>query len=261
VLVQEAAHAVEIAAPDRSDDGAGCRCFLLDWPRSATIGAVMTTHTVNLCFHGVGVPDRELEPGEAPYWISADLFHAVLDEVAGRDDVRLSFDDSNASDVEIGLPGLLDRGLRATFFVLAGRFGSPGSLDEEQVRLLVDSGMGVGTHGMDHVPWRGLDESGRQRELVVARDRIRAVTGRPVDEAALPLGRYDRELLRELRRQGYDAVHTSDRAHARAGAWLQPRFSVVGTDTVAGLRADALGPQPVSRRAKRAAVGLAKRLR
>ena len=225
------------------------------------IGDAMTSRTVNLCFHGIGVPDRTLEPGEQPYWISADLFHAVLDEVAGADGVRLSFDDSNASDLEIGLPALLDRGLRATFFVLAGRFGSRGSLDEAQVRLLADSGMGIGTHGMAHVPWRGLDDAARHRELVEARDRIGAVVDRPVEEAALPLGRYDRRLLRDLRRLGYTKVHTSDRAHARAGAWLQPRFSIVGTDTVSGLRADVLGPQPLRRRAERAATGLAKRLR
>lgn len=221
----------------------------------------MTTRTVNLCFHGIGMPDRALEPGEEPYWISADLFHAVLDEVAGRDDVRLSFDDSNASDVEIGLPGLLERGLGATFFVLAGRFGSRGSLDQDQVRLLADSGMGIGSHGMDHIPWRGLDDAHRHRELVEARDRIESVVRRPVDEAALPLGRYDRALLRELRDLGYTAVHTSDRAHARTSAWLQPRFSLVGTDTLASVRTDALGPQPVRRRVERAAIGLAKRLR
>ncbi|GAA4760847.1 polysaccharide deacetylase family protein [Nocardioides endophyticus] len=221
----------------------------------------MTTRTVNLCFHGIGAPDRDLEPGEAPYWISADLFHAVLDTVVGRDDVRLSFDDSNSSDLEIGLPALLDRGLRGTFFVLAGRFDSRGSLDEDQVRLLAESGMDIGTHGMDHLPWRGLDEAARRRELVEARDAIAAVVGRPVDEAALPLGRYDRSLLRELRALGYAKVHTSDRAHARASSWLQPRFSLVGTDTVTGVQEEVLGRQPVRRRAERAVIGLAKRLR
>jgi hypothetical protein len=56
-------------------------------------------------------------------------------------------------------------------------------------------------------------------------------------------------------------VHTSDRAHARAGAWLQPRFSLVGTDTVTVVQEDVLGRQPVRRRAERAVIGLAKRLR
>ena len=32
----------------------------------------------------------------------------------------------------------------------------------------------------------------RERELIVARERIAEVVGRPVDEAAVPLGLYDR---------------------------------------------------------------------
>ena len=47
--------------------------------------------------------------------------------------MRISFDDGNASDLEIGLPALLERGLTATFFVLAGRLGRPGSLDADEV--------------------------------------------------------------------------------------------------------------------------------
>ena len=60
---------------------------------------------VILCFHGIGVPQRELEPGEAPYWVSEDLFHEAVEGVAaaaGKVDVRFTFDDENASDVEIG---------------------------------------------------------------------------------------------------------------------------------------------------------------
>ena len=32
------------------------------------------TLIVNVCFHGIGTPDRELEPGEDKYWISTELF-------------------------------------------------------------------------------------------------------------------------------------------------------------------------------------------
>src|SRR5262245_37046734 len=60
---------------------------------------------INLSFHGVGTPPlAPREPGEHDYWIGHDGFLAVLDEVVGRDDVRLSFDDGNASDVEAALP-------------------------------------------------------------------------------------------------------------------------------------------------------------
>lgn len=217
-------------------------------------------HLTNLCFHGIGEPGRDLEPGEARYWISRDAYEAILDVLVGRPEVRISFDDGNRSDVAIGLPGLLERGLDATFFVLAARLGKPGSLDHADVAHLRTAGMRIGTHGMDHVSWRGLDPSAVRRELVEARAQIAAAAGAAVTEAALPRGQYDRTTLRHLRRLGYRAVHTSDRTRATPGTWLQPRFSVTATDDAAGVRA-LLAPQPVARRLERRAAGLVKRLR
>jgi peptidoglycan/xylan/chitin deacetylase (PgdA/CDA1 family) len=217
--------------------------------------------TVNLCFHGVGTPGRELEPGEERYWIDVDTFHRVLDLALEEPRIRLSFDDGNASDVTVALPALLDRGLRATFFVLAGRLDRPGSLATEDVRQLVSAGMRVGSHGMDHVPWRHQDDATLHRELVDARQHLEGVLGSPIDEAALPLGRYDRRVLRLVRRAGYRNLHTSDRCWSAEGAWLQPRFSVQRDDTAAALRQRALSRPAVPQRLRSDAVRLVKRLR
>lgn len=217
--------------------------------------------TVNVCFHGIGTPRRELEDGEARYWIPTDRYLEILDVLADDDRVRISFDDGNVSDIEVGLPGLVDRGLDATFFVLAGRLDQPGSLASDDVRSLVATGMRIGSHGMAHRPWRGLDARERHRELVEARERLRSVSGRPVDEAALPLGRYDRRLLAELRRLGYGAVHTSDRRPARSTAWMQPRFSVHADDTADSVRRQVLETPSWTHRIERAAVCTAKRWR
>ncbi|MFC7533546.1 polysaccharide deacetylase family protein [Actinoplanes sp. GCM10030250] len=216
---------------------------------------------INICFHGIGTPQRELEIGEDRYWISEELFHAVLDEIRTWPSVRISFDDGNASDVEIGLPALLERGLTADFFVIAARLDKPGSLGTEDVRLLHRNGMGIGTHGMWHRPWRGMDPATSDDELVAARDRIAAAVGVPVSTAACPLGRYDRELLGRMRGLGYTRVFTSDRRRARADAWLQPRYSLRTDDTIDSLRAEALVGPGVLTRLKLEAVGVAKRLR
>jgi peptidoglycan/xylan/chitin deacetylase (PgdA/CDA1 family) len=216
---------------------------------------------VNVCFHGIGTPRRELEPGEAEYWIDQPRFLEVLDELATWPAVRISFDDGNASDAEIALPALRERGLRADFFVLAGRLGGPGSLGEDGVRELAREGMGIGSHGMWHRSWRGMDEATRREELVEARARLAEVVGRPVETAACPLGRYDRRVLAELRRLGYTRVYTSDRRHARPDAWLQPRHSVRAGDTAASMRASALRRPGLRRRVRDSAVGVVKRLR
>jgi peptidoglycan/xylan/chitin deacetylase (PgdA/CDA1 family) len=216
---------------------------------------------INILFHGIGTPQRELEPGEDQYWITEDAFAATLDELTSWPDVRLSFDDSNSSDVEIALPALLERGLTAEFFVLAGRLDAPGSLGADDLRSLIKNGMPVGNHGMWHHPWRGMSAATTREELAEARDRIAAVIGRPVTRAACPLGRYDRTTLSALRRLGYTTVFTSDRRPAQPGSWLQPRFSVYADSTPASVRAAVERSRRLPVRLRNAAATTVKRIR
>ena len=132
---------------------------------------------INLGFHGVGTPERELEPDEEQYWVDAELFGELLDTALELPEVRLTFDDGNASDLSVALPMLLERGLTAAFFVIAGRLGQPGSLAADDVRALADAGMTIGTHGMRHRPWRFLDEEGYREELDAARELLEAAAG------------------------------------------------------------------------------------
>ena len=187
------------------------------------------------------MPARVTEPGEERYWISPGLFRATLDLVVGRPDVRLSFDDGNSSDVESGLPALAERGLTATFFALAGRLDHRGSLAPVDLVELQSHGHTIGTHGMRHIPWRGLTAAQQHEEFVQARRVLEAVTGRPVLDAALPLGRYDRSVLGSLRAAGYRTVYSSDRLPGRDG-FLRPRYSLRNDDTIANVRRILSGP-------------------
>lgn len=190
---------------------------------------------VNLCFHGIGGPERDLEPDEERYWVTEERFGELL-EVAGREPrLRLTFDDGNASDAEIALPALQRAGLTATFFVVAGRIGKRGSLSAGQVRELVQGGMTIGNHGLRHRSWRSLDEGALGEELVEARATIAEAAGGPVDEASCPFGEYDRRVLAALRERGFRRVYTVDEAPAQPEAWLQARYTIRSTDTPGSL--------------------------
>lgn len=215
---------------------------------------------INLCFHGIGRCLREREAGEARYWISQDAFLGALDLAAAHSNVGLSFDDGNRSDIEIGLPALVERGLSATFFALAGRLDDPASLAAVDLRQLRAAGMTIGCHGWSHIPWRGLRTMDAHREFVEARAALAEASQGPVDEAALPLGRYDRGVLRNLKRSGYRTVYTSDRFPARSGAWLQARYSVTSTDTAESIGRIITRRSPL-REARNLAVSLIKRAR
>ena len=216
---------------------------------------------VNICFHGIGRLHAEREPGESQYWITSSQFQHLLDTMVDRPDVAISFDDGNRSDVDVALPHLLDRGLRATFFPIAGRLSDPRSLAPAALRELIDAGMAVGSHGMWHRPWRRLTAAEAQEEFVQAREEISEAAGQPVLRAAVPLGRYDRKALAHLRRNRYAEVNTSDRRLARRGAWLQPRFSVGADETPKTLEAMVAGASAPVTRARNSGAGLLKRLR
>jgi peptidoglycan/xylan/chitin deacetylase (PgdA/CDA1 family) len=180
----------------------------------------------HLCFHGIGAVPPRLTSGEQEYWTPTGLFHRILDLVAARDDVTISFDDGYASDVEIGLPALLDRGVRATFFPSLGPLGRSGRIAEEGVIALRDAGMDLGVHGIIHEPWTGYRATELVRELEEARAFLHNLSGLSIAKAACPLGAYDKGVLSVLRRTGFTRVYTSDRVQARPDAWVQPRFSI-----------------------------------
>jgi len=190
------------------------------------VDEVVPDRSINITFHGIGTPERDLEPGELDVWVSHDEFLSLLDHAAGLPGVTISFDDGNASDIECALPALRERGLRATFFVVAGRLGTPRFLDEDAIGALSAAGMQIGCHGMRHRRWRGLDERALHEELVEAKTLLERAVGRPVTQAACPYGSYDRRVLRTLRDCGYHHVYTSDRGTARSSDFLQSRNSI-----------------------------------
>jgi peptidoglycan/xylan/chitin deacetylase (PgdA/CDA1 family) len=184
-----------------------------------------------LNFHAIGKPQRAFVDGEGDVCVDRGQFAEILDVVAGRREVRLTFDDGNRSDLTEALPELASRGLPAEFFICPARFGTDEFLDAGDVRELREAGMTVGSHGMDHVRWRKLGSAGMQREIVQAKQVLEDALGVPVDTAACPFGAYDRRTLSALRAAGFKRVYTSDGGRAEATDWLVARNTVRRGDT------------------------------
>lgn len=209
-------------------------------------------------FHGIGRPQRPLEPGEAPYWLLEPQFADALSRIAAARtepglDVSITFDDSNASDFEIAAPQLERFGLTATFFVLTGRLTSPGSLSAAQVRALHAGGHTIGCHGIHHVDWRNCDDAMLTCEVDDAKARLEDIIGAAVTDAAVPFGHYNARVLRALWNSGYAHVFTSDGGTALPRAWLQPRTSLRFDTTTDALDALIRGHDSVLHRARRTA--------
>lgn len=207
-------------------------------------------------FHGIGEPERPLEPGEAPYWLSVARFNDMLDRIADhpdRDALAITFDDSNTSDLTIAAPALAKRGLTARFFVLTGRIGEPGSLDKADISALVDMGMPIGSHGIAHRDWSSLAPAELDEELKASKIVLEEACGFEIKDASIPFGRYNAAVLSRLRSAGYRCAYSSDKGSADPNAFLRARTSV-RSDTTDSAVSDALsGDMPAMSRLRRAA--------
>jgi peptidoglycan/xylan/chitin deacetylase (PgdA/CDA1 family) len=222
---------------------------------------VVPDWVVNLTVHGIGPAGHQLAPGEDRTWIGTGQFERLLDAVVGRAEVRITFDDGNASDVDIALPRLLERGLTAEFFVLVGLLNQPGRLDVDGVRELRRAGMAVGSHGWAHRDWRRLDAGQAEEEIATANEVLGDLIGQPVTRVAIPYGSYDGRVLRRLRYARVTQAYTSDGGRARPGTWLQARNSVRHDLDAAWVSSVLDGTASLPARARRVAARTVKRFR
>ena len=193
--------------------------------------------TFILNFHGLGKCTRAFEEGEEPYWLDADRFERCLD-IAEKSaaPVLLTFDDGNASDHDIALPILQQRGLGADFFVLAGKIGQAGYLSEKQVRAIdAVRDCNIGSHGLHHRAWPDLDDAELHAEIFESKVKLEAIVGHGINAAGLPFGRYDGRVLRALRHAGYTSAYSSDGGPRLRASWPTPRFSVRADTDIAEL--------------------------
>ena len=191
---------------------------------------VLAKKKMILNLHGVGFPYRPLGPGEEDVLIDIAMLEYVLDRVAMHSAI-ITVDDGNISDVEAILPRLKERQLKATFFIPVQKVGQSGYLTRGDIVILHQEGLAVGSHGMNHVNWRGLNDGALKRELVESKRVLEGLIGSPVTDAACPFGAYDRRVLRFIRKAGYEKIYTSDRGWANSDDWIISRNSINANDT------------------------------
>jgi peptidoglycan/xylan/chitin deacetylase (PgdA/CDA1 family) len=188
------------------------------------------TQDLVLTFHGIGTAPAGIPDAERRYWMPTADFLAFLETAATevpRLGLRLtaSFDDGNRSDLEIAAPALQRHGIAGLFFPCSGRLGKSGYLDAADLRQLAGMGFGIGSHGVDHLPWASLAAAHLDEELTRSKAEIEAALGHAISAAAMPFGSYNRRVLGGLRKAGYQTAYSSDPGLARPSAFFQRRWS------------------------------------
>jgi peptidoglycan/xylan/chitin deacetylase (PgdA/CDA1 family) len=125
--------------------------------------------------------------------------------------VALTFDDGFKSTAEVVAPMMVERGMRATVFCVAGhlgglnewpsqRAGAPRRplVDLQDLRDLAAAGFEIGSHGMEHAPLAVVADEQARRELVDSRSLLEQTIGVPVHSFAYPYGSRPRPAARAL---------------------------------------------------------------
>ena len=147
--------------------------------------------------------------------------------------VVLTFDDGNHSDFAHARPLLSEHGFAATFFVSGERVGADGGLTPSMLKVMVEQGMEIGSHGMTHRFLTTLDAAEERDELARSQAKLSALIEREVEYFAPPGGRYARRTLDELRALSYRAVCTSQFGYNATGrpAFCYRRIPVMRSTT------------------------------
>jgi peptidoglycan/xylan/chitin deacetylase (PgdA/CDA1 family) len=201
-------------------------------------------------------------------WIQAQGYRCLLLDEAmqqrGDRSVVISFDDGDVSNIEVALPLLLERGMKAEFFITTGFIGATGMLSADDVRQLAAAGMGIGSHGCSHAFLEDLDTTALMSELDDSRCRLQALSRRPVEAIALPGGRGGERELLAAQALGYHHLLGSvpgPNLRARGDCFLQ-RLAVTRNlgleDFAAMVRWRGLSPRLL--KARHAALSLPKRV-
>jgi len=188
-----------------------------------------------LMYHGIesaSMPSEMTDPGDLRYVLGLDTFEVQLDWLArngwaiqltdgapGARSAVLTFDDGHASNYELALPRLRDRGLPAYFFITTDWIGSDYYMSADMLTELAAAGMTIGGHGASHSFLTDLSDADAQRELESSRDRLQDILGTPVTTMSAPGGRVDLRIARLAKAAGYTDVYISDN---------KPRFSLPG---------------------------------
>jgi peptidoglycan/xylan/chitin deacetylase (PgdA/CDA1 family) len=180
-----------------------------------------------LMLHGLGPPPPSISAFEARYWLPEEKFAQIVDLARHtHNQVHLTFDDGNATDIRIALPALRNAGLSASFFIPSSWIGQPGHISEADIRALRAAGMEIGSHGCAHIDWMQIPDQAIAQDVTRSVDRLSSILGEKVETVAVPFGECDLRVLRILRTLGIRRVYTSFRGPCRADAWLVRRHCI-----------------------------------
>jgi peptidoglycan/xylan/chitin deacetylase (PgdA/CDA1 family) len=149
--------------------------------------------------------------------------------------VALTFDDGYADAATEALPVLERYGFTATFYIVTGFVGRPGYMTWEQIELLRDSGMEIGSHSLSHPDLAAHSSEAAYEEITQSRRIIEEQIGMPVRSFCYPIGSYTPEIADIVREAGYTNAVTTYPGTDMELLFELPRQRILGGESIEAL--------------------------
>ena len=169
----------------------------------------MEKRNIVLAYHSVGAHPAG-ETGAELYAVPLERFKEQMRYVKDADGIAITFDDGDITNYANAYPILKEMRLKASFFIIGSRLGTPGYMGWNEIRELRDAGMVIGSHGMTHRILTNLSDEELSYELNGSKKILEDNLKAGIDTISIPRGFYNEKVIDAAKLAGYKKIFTSD---------------------------------------------------
>jgi len=149
--------------------------------------------------------------------------------------VMITFDDTREEQFSIGAAEMNKYGFKGVFFIMTISINRPKYMTNEQIKSLSDDGNVIGVHTWDHHMVTKYEGADWETQLTKPKNKLEAITGKPVYYFAYPDGIWDRAAITQLQKNGYKlAFILSTKRDSTQPLFTIRRIIVAGTWSTPG---------------------------
>jgi len=144
--------------------------------------------------------------------------------------VAITFDDGRLDNFQYAFPILRKMGFPATIFIITDNIGREGWLTDEDIRILDESGIALGSHTAHHAFLPDLTVPSVTNELEESKAALEQIVNHPVTLFCYPAGGLTPKIMSLVKKAGYEAAVTTNYARGRFNPYAIRRIKITERD-------------------------------